>query len=403
MSASKKNPPPRPPSSGVVTIEHPPPPPKPPPPPDPLPIADELTAAAKAFRDLFDTNNATYHLLGGQFSVPDVMREQLRGKIFGIQDSALLEELLNLIRGSSWDTLTEALRSAPVRISQAYQKALPAGDVDKSKPIGAVKSKQTVGTTQAYRAATAHARELMAGVSAADKTLAREVLDDNTATGDWAYGAVNQWLNKPTIGPHTFDKVSLPRQAAVWVNSLVMCGDTAEKTAGKLLNTRVNTQGFDPASLPAFAKTTLSGLTQTDSRSTEHNLMLAYQSAPLQAAMDKATALLTAGGYLVAGCLSGKEYQKGQHPFPEHYILLFAAQGNRYLYWDPDTTTTDIDDLRTKLRPAIGILVHDTSDPAHPTFTTGFDFADLSTINGDYHTAHPKRHRYQVATLEKKP
>lgn len=398
MSDSKKNPPPRPPPLKVVPIEHPRPPPAAPPPPDPLPIAAELVDAAKAFRNLFDTHDATYHRLGGQFSVPDAMREQLRVKIFGIENAALREELLNLIRGSSWVSLKNGLRSANVRIGQGYQKALPVGHADKAKPIGTVKSDQTVASTQVYQSATARARELMATASAADKAIAKDVLDDNTATGDWAYGAVNQWLAAATIGPRVFPKISLPRQAAVWVNSLVMCGSTAASTARQLLKTR----GVASSSLPAFAATSLSSPAQKDSRSSTGNLMLAYQSAPLQTALTKAAALLTAGGYLVAGCLSGKEYEKDQHPFPEHYILLFAAQGNRYLYWDPDTTSTDIDDLRTKLGPAIGILVHDTTDAARPTFTTGFDFTDLSTINGaGNHIDHPSRHRYQVATLEK--
>lgn len=401
MSDSKKHPPPRP-LPREVPIEHPSPPaalppPPPTPPVDPLPIAAELTAAAKTFRDLFDTNNATYHRLGGQFAVPDAMREPLRGKIFGIGDTTLREELLSLIRGAGWGDLTDALRSAGIRIGLAYQKALPAGHADKSKPIGTVKSSQSVAAAPAYRTATARARELMARASAADRAIAAEVLDDNSANGEWAYGAVNQWLAAPTIGPRVFPKISLPRQAALWVNSLVMCGSTAASTARQLLKTR----GIASSSLPAFATTSISGLTQLDSRSSADNMILAYQAAPLQSVLTKATALLTAEGYLVAGCLSGKKYEKGQHPFPEHYILLFAVHGNRYLFWDPDVTSTDIGDLRNKLDPSIGILVHDTIDAARPTFGTGFDFNDLTTLTGNYHDAHRVRHRYQVATLEK--
>jgi hypothetical protein len=365
-----------------------------------FPLPAQLEASAQAFKDVFDTNNATYHRMQGQFAVVGAMQEVLRGVIFGINNTALREELLDLMRGSGWSGLSNALRSSNVRVGQTYQNGLPAGHPDKSKPMGVLRSTSIVNITQAYKDATATARQLIADTSVppADRAAAKQILDDVSGTGQWAYNAVNQWLGAPRIGPMLFDKVSLPRQAALFLNSLVMCGSAAQFTAKQLLNTR----GIPPQSLPAFPFTTLTGLSEKDSRSTTENLMLNYEPARLQNAMQAATSILAAGGYLVAGCLSGKVYEAAKHPFPEHYILLFAVSGAQFLFWDPDVSVTNIQALGMRLGPAIGVLFYNTADPSKPKLSTGLDFADLSAVAPDgHHVDHPVRHRYQIVTLEK--
>src|SRR5689334_18986321 len=82
------------------------PPPSPPSAPAPgggtpvvtLPLPTALEHAAGDFKKLFDDNGASYHRLGGQFALLNVMSSELRGKIFGVVAEALKNELLVLMR-----------------------------------------------------------------------------------------------------------------------------------------------------------------------------------------------------------------------------------------------------------------------------------------------------------------
>ena len=365
-----------------------------------FPLPPALETAAQAFKQLFTDNGSEYHLLGGQFALVRAMRAALKTRIYDINDTALREALLALVEGDGWGDLSGALRSAGVRIGQAYQNGLPAGHPDKTKPLGVLRSGSTVTGTTAYTSATTSARAKMnaAQVSAADKAVATAVLNDSTANGAWAYGRVNQWLGQPKLAAATFDKVSLPRQCALFLDSLVMCGSASQFTAKQLLKTR----NVAAQSLPAFTPVTLTNLNAKDDRSTTTNLMLNYTPSQLQTVVAAARTLLSGGGYLVAGCLSGRKYEAGEHPFPEHYILLFAADDNTFLFWDPDVSVTDIAELSGKLGPAIGVLFYDNSDAARPKLSTGLNFNDLSNVDiSGHHTKHPKRHRYQIVTLQK--
>ena len=112
-------------------------------------------------------------------------------------------------------------------------------------------------------------------------------------------------------------------------------------------------------------------------------------------------ALLSAGGYLVAGCLSGRKHED-DHPPIEHYILLFAVADNMFLFWDPDVSVTNIAELTSKIGPAVGVMIYDNTDSTRPKLSTGLNFSDLSDIDiNGHHTNHRKRHRYQVMTLAK--
>ena len=365
------------------------------------PLSLKLVKAAKDFKQIFRDNQAEFHVLGGQFALVDSMGDALRGMIATVSDTPLRTALLALVGGDGWDALSEGLGSAGgIRNSKPYRDALPDGHPDKPKPYGVLRSASTVMAAAVYTTTTANARQLMnaADVSAADKALATAILTDHTANGDWAYGQVNQWLGQTKLGPAIFDKSSLPRYYALYLDSLIMCGSAAQFTAKQLFKTRaVSTQ-----TLPSFPAVTLTGLSAKDSRSTANNLMLNYNATRLQNAMEKAATLLNAGGYLVAGCLSGMKYEADAHPFPEHYILLFAADDKTFLFWDPDVLSADIHEMKDQLGKAIGVLFYDDTDPTRPKFSTGIDFDDLSGIETDGdHKKFPERHRYQIVTLKK--
>jgi hypothetical protein len=184
----------------------------------------------------------------------------------------------------------------------------------------------------------------------------------------------------------------------LYLTATTLCAGVAGSTARQL----AKTPPLNPTPIPAFTPVSLSSTASKDARSVKGNLILKYSAAQLQTAMTAASAVLNAGGYLVAGVLSGREWEEKDHPFPEHYILLFAMEGNHLLYWDPDTSSANITELGNRLGYALGIITYDTTDPALPTLTTGFDFNDLFTIDGGgYHRAFRNRHRYQIAVLSK--
>jgi hypothetical protein len=286
-----------------------------------------------------------------------------------------------------------------VRLGEATRKSVPPTHPDASKLAGVLRSESIVNTTRTYRESTATARRLLdePAVSPADRTLALEVLDDKTANGNWSWMTINNWMAAP-LGPVTFDKLSLPRLLALALNATVQCAPIATATAKKLLKAR----GIAATAVPSFSPTSLTGVAQKDSRSTTTNLILNYNPAQLNTVMTSVRSTLGVG-YLIAGCLSGEKFEADEHPFPEHFIMLFAADNDSVLFWDPAASATHIYEFGDRLGSAIGILYNDHADPAKPKFTTGEDFADLSTLDGRSgdHLKHPTRHRYQIATLAK--
>jgi hypothetical protein len=380
-----------------------------------FPFNAELEAAAKAFKQAFDTRGATYHRAYGQFAAQIAMQEALKAQVNTITDTTLKNELMSLVDGKGWDDLSYKLYHSPIMNDQPYQLSLPDGHVDKKRTTGIVKDKSSINTTLDYQKATDSARKLLANTSLsdADKKMADNILNDQSGTGAWALAFMNNWLNTLPLGPlpfgkvFPFDKVSLPRQCALFINSLVMCGELAIKTARKLYEALP----LQPTSLPAFPVTWVTTEGEVDKARSKAagNMIQTYNPGKLKAAIDKATALLAAGGYLVAGVLSGEKHETN-HPYPEHYIMLFAVSGNMFLFWDPDAVTTQIEDLGKKLNPpqdellgpALGVLFYDTTDPAKPTFSTARNSIDLENLdNNGNHRSYYRRHRYQVVKLEK--
>jgi hypothetical protein len=82
---------------------------------------------------------------------------------------------------------------------------------------------------------------------------------------------------------------------------------------------------------------------------------------------------------------------------PDHFILIFGYDENRFIFWDSDSTVSDIQ--KTGMGKGFGVLSF-----TGKTFSTGIDDADLANIdgNGD-HKSLLKRHRYQVLSVQTLP
>jgi hypothetical protein len=378
-----------------------------------------LAAAATNFKNLFITHNAAYHLNNGQMAVLKAFQDALVFRITNIGDNTLRNELMSLCNGSGWarvpenpvsGSLSYKLRTSRRMIGKKYQEGLPAGHPDEKgrKPMGALKSAMTINSEKLYQDAIKPALDLANAASAADKTEALAILTgDNTGTGEWAASTINGWFSRSKIGPVSFPKVSLPRQCALFIYSLVGCGDTARFTGKQLLGT----QNVVAGSIPVFTTASLgfgSKGYSKDDRSLRGNLIIKYAPAKLQSAVTAAKNVLTAGpaaspafvgGFLIAGVLSGKEHES-DHPIVEHSILIFAVSGKQFLFWDPDVGSANILKYGAQLGVSLGLLVHDQSEADTPRMTTGEDFADLFDIDGNgFHRQNPNRHRYQVLTL----
>jgi hypothetical protein len=151
-----------------------------------------------------------------------------------------------------------------------------------------------------------------------------------------------------------------------------------------------------------------------------------YPSQPdLTAAVTKMKAVIDnfempvidAGGYVHCGLLSGATHNRSKFPQPEHHILVFAydtVEGeDRFLFWDPDAARSDIvstrknpDDPKTGWGPGFGLLFSRTG-----RLCTGIDDVDLAGLDldpkseffGDHNTREPRRHCYQVYTVQSLP
>ncbi|KAH0559352.1 hypothetical protein GP486_004134 [Trichoglossum hirsutum] len=66
------------------------------------------------------------------------------------------------------------------------------------------------------------------------------------------------------------------------------------------------------------------------------------------------------------------------NPEPEHYILIFGYQDNRFLFWDSDNTRSNIDDTTLGWGESFGVLFF---RGGHPT--TAFSDVDLTSLSTD--------------------
>jgi hypothetical protein len=116
--------------------------------------------------------------------------------------------------------------------------------------------------------------------------------------------------------------------------------------------------------------------------------------------VDKMGDVIAGGGMLLGGTLSGSTHANTgkKFPDPEHYLLIFAKESNRLLFWDSDSAATEIS--QPNWPATFGLLFQ-----IEGHLSTGFDGNDLFSFNDNSeHLQFPKRHRYQVyhvATLSR--
>jgi hypothetical protein len=360
-----------------------------------------LKDKAAAFKKLFVDNGALNQFENGQFTVSSAMQEKAYSRAYTLQRATLATALSSLIKGSGRPgdpdrsragQLLAALSKSGMLISGRERRSLPEGHADKAKPIGCVRGNVVVAKQPIYGKETKDAHDAMndPAVTPEDKAEAKAILDDTSATGDWAASTTYAWLGKSKLEPIDFDSVSLPRYIALHFFAKVGCGSTAGATGLQLLGSR----GISAASVPKISET----LIDTSKRDPEGKLLvIKYSESKLANAINKTKAVLTAGGYVLAGCVSGL-IQDPDHPPVEHYILIFGFEGDRFLFWDPDVSVTDIAIYADSLPSPIGLLYYKSGPGSR--FSTAEDDADLTDLDGDgMHNRHPKRKRYQVVLL----
>ena len=142
---------------------------------------------------------------------------------------------------------------------------------------------------------------------------------------------------------------------------------------------------------------------------------IVYASQPeLTAAVARMKEAIDNGGYVHCGVLSGALHEHSKFGSPEHHILVFAYDvrdgQDAFAFWDPDAFVSNIASTVTPTNASgwgrgFGILF---SRPGR--LCTGVDDADLAAIDTDStsptfgdHTSEPKRHCYQVYTLQSLP
>jgi hypothetical protein len=105
---------------------------------------------------------------------------------------------------------------------------------------------------------------------------------------------------------------------------------------------------------------------------------------------------------VVVGVMSGANHTDNgvvfstdpAHLAPEHYVLIFGQDGDKFFFWDPDVTSSDI--KTENWGEGFGVFFH-----RHDRIGTAFSDDDLKTVDANgYHTLAPKkRHRYQAYYL----
>lgn len=131
-------------------------------------------------------------------------------------------------------------------------------------------------------------------------------------------------------------------------------------------------------------------------------------AADLAGAVTKMKAVLAADGFVHCGLLSGARHERSKFPQPEHHVLVFAHDlvngQDAFLFWDPDTNRSNIGSITWG--KGFGLLFSRAG-----RLCTGIDDADLAGLDldrlspffGDHNTQEPRRHCYQVYTLQSLP
>jgi hypothetical protein len=215
----------------------------------------------------------------------------------------------------------------------------------------------------------------------------------------------------PRVEHPTFD---LLKQAYAWERN--KCGYVAQMLGNKYVTKRnktlpkpnyFDTEGIlqvkiKPANLQANS---------TESQTFE------YPVPQLNTIMKKVEESLNIDRPIVVGVMSGVNHTDNGVVFtlvpkdisPEHYVLIFGQDGDKFFFWDPDITSSNIDlrGLATKngamvkpenWGPGFGVFFYRHDKTAG--IGTAFSDADLADIDvAGNHNKVPTRHRYQAYYL----
>jgi Papain-like cysteine protease AvrRpt2 len=231
--------------------------------------------------------------------------------------------------------------------------------------------------------------------------------DDPTATRAWAQDLYKKfWLNdtintSPSVIPATVKRIN----ASYDLGGIDFKGKPTGEKGACFSSTHALGRKYIKAkglgSIPANLKIS-EGQIAGAKPIREGNLDRIVYSSPgaLKKVVDAIKLALIAGYPVVCGLLSGVRHNMTpitEIPTPEHYVLVFAYENNVFAFWDSDPSVSNIASFGWD--PGFGILVATTD-----TLSTGWDTADLSAVDDDgNHSYFPKRHRYQVYSVQTLP
>jgi hypothetical protein len=163
------------------------------------------------------------------------------------------------------------------------------------------------------------------------------------------------------------------------------CFTSTNRLAQVVGKSRSQTGTKKAMSVSGFATSKKSSGSNTDA--------VSYNAAALKTHVATLKDQLDHGFVVVAGTASGGSLPANWETNPNHYILIFAYEGDTFAFWDSDSSVTT-----TALGKAFGKLYY-----ANDRLGTAKDDSDLETSGSD-HVAHvdpgDHRHRYQITTLQ---
>ncbi|WP_426960273.1 hypothetical protein [Muricoccus radiodurans] len=117
-----------------------------------------------------------------------------------------------------------------------------------------------------------------------------------------------------------------------------------------------------------------------------------YDPKALADAVSKIAASVAAGQLYIFGVLSGDNHTNvgKKFPDPEHWLLVFDVVKGQFLFWDSDSSTTELS-MYPSWGPGIGILFHKSD-----RFSTANGGSDFDAIQNNHHLHWSTRHAYQV-------
>ena len=211
---------------------------------------------------------------------------------------------------------------------------------------------------------------------------------DPGATPQWAAGLWNGlWA---TGGISAAPMISRPTAAKVLAarnREVSACHDTAFSIARKFLLAKKSSA---KPSKKAYSAGQMAGAAL---RTSGDRQTVIYNPTAFGAEIGKLRASMLDGYIYVVGALSGLNHTNVgmAFPNPEHWLVVFAQEGDTFVFWDSDLGTADISDLPT-WGPGFGLLF-----ARNNHFSTAVDSPDFDDLDSDgNHLNNTARHRYQV-------